>query len=183
MIKKRRQQKEIVSIREKYSKGELSKEILKGLAVGGLIIASFALPGLPQVFSLFGAKDARSRYRIKRSIESMEKQKLIKIYKKDGKEVVEIINGGKKKILKYKLDDMKIIRPKKWDRHWRIIAFDIPEKHKLARTSLSNKLTEMEIYPLQKSFFICPFDCKNEVDFIGEFFNVRKYIHYFMQGK
>ena len=177
---KKKKKQETKSIRDNYSRGELAKEILKGLAVGGLIVASFALPNLPQIFSLLGIKSARDRYRIKRATESLKKQKLIDIYEKDGEQVMEISEQGKKKILKYNFEDMKITRPKKWDRCWRIIVFDIPEKHKIARSALTRKLKEMELYPFQKSVFVCPFECRNEIDFIGEFFNVRKFIHYFV---
>jgi len=179
MVKLKNQQ-EKVSIREKYNRGELAKEILKGLALGGLIVASFALPNLPQVFSFFGIKNAKDRYRMKRAIESLKKGKLIEIYEKGDDEIMEITEKGKKKILKYKFDDMNLVRPKKWDGLWRIISFDIPERYKRERNALTGKLKDMEIYPLQKSVFICPFECHNEIDFVGEVLDVRKYIHYFV---
>ncbi|MBU2109524.1 hypothetical protein KKB71_01010 [Patescibacteria group bacterium] len=170
----------IKSIRDNYSKGELAKEILKGLAVGGLIIASFALPNLPQVFHLFGVKTSRERYKMNRILQNLEKQKLIDIYEKGEDMVMEITERGKKRILKYKFDEIVIARPKKWDEYWRMIIFDIPERYKKGRDALTKKLKEMEIYPLQKSVFICPFDCRNEVDFVSEFFDVRKFVHYFV---
>jgi DNA-binding transcriptional regulator PaaX len=172
--------KEKISIRDDYKKGGLAKEILKGLAIGGLIVASLALPNLPQVFSLLGIKSAKDRYRIKRAMQTLQKQKLIEIYEKEGKEIIKITEGGKKRVLIYKFDDIKIIRPKKWDNLWRVISFDIPEKHRKERKALSNKLNDMEIYPLQKSVFICPFPCKDEIDFVSEILNIRKYIHLFI---
>ncbi len=178
-----RMTKEKISIRNDYKKGELAKEILKGLAIGGLIIASFALPNLPQVFSLFGVKNAKDRYRIKRTMRTLQKQKLIEIYEKDDKEIIKITVNGEKRVLIYKFDDIKITRPKKWDGSWRIISFDIPEKHRKGRKALSNKLNDMEIYPLQKSVFICPFPCEDEIDFISEILNIRKYIHFFIAQK
>jgi DNA-binding transcriptional regulator PaaX len=180
MIKLNKKQKKEKSIRNDYSKRKLVKEILKGLAIGGLIVASFALPGLPQIFSLLGINNAKDRYRIKRAVEALKNQKLINIYKKDGEQVVEITEKGEKRVLKYKFDEMKIERPKKWDRCWHIVSFDIPEKHKRGRDALTRKLKEIELYPLQKSVFICPFECRDEIDFIGEIFNIRKFIHYFM---
>jgi len=167
------------SLRDNYSKGELVKEILKGLAMGGLIVASFALPNLPQVFSFFGVKSAKDRYRIKRAIQYLEKQKLIDFYEKGDGQIMEITEKGEKRILKYKIDEIKIARPKKWDGYWRVIIFDIPERYKRARSALTRKLKEMEIYPLQKSVFACPFECRDEIDFIGEFFEVKKFIYYF----
>lgn len=168
------------SIRDNYSKGELAKEILKGLALGGLIVASFALPNLPQVFSFFGIKSAKDRRRLKRAIQTLEKQKLINLYEKGDELIMEITERGEKRILKYKIDEVKIVRPRKWDGQWRIVMFDIPENYKKARDALSRKLKELELYPLQKSVFVCPFECRDEIDFVSEFFNVRKFIHYFI---
>ncbi len=179
-VRLKKRQKEEKSLRNNDSRRELTKEILKGLALGGLIVASFALPGLPQIFSLLGINNAKDRYRVKRAIEALENKKLINIYEKDGEQVVEITEKGGKRVLKYKFDEIKIERPKKWDGYWRIIAFDIPEKHKRGRDALTQKLKEMELYPLQKSVFICPFECRDEIDFIGEIFNIRKFIHYFL---
>ncbi len=178
MMKMKKQ--EIKSIRDNYSKGELAKEILKGLAIGGLIVASFALPNLLQVFSFFGIKTARERYKMNRILQNLEKQKLIDIYEKGKDMVMEITEKGKKRILKYKIDETYLIRPKKWDGYWRMIIFDIPERYKKGRDALTRKLKEMEIYPLQKSVFICPFECWDEIDFVSEFFNVRKFVHYFV---
>ena len=171
---------EIKSIRDNYSKGELAKEILKGLAIGGLIVASFALPNLPQIFSLFGVKTSRERYKMNRILQNLEKQKLIDIYEKGDDIVMEITEKGKKRILKYKFDEIVIVRSKKWDGYWRMIIFDIPERYKKGRDALTRKFKEMEIYPLQKSVFICPFECKDEIDFVGEFFNIRRFVHYFV---
>ena len=167
------------SIKDNYSRGEMAKKILRGLAIGGLIVASFALPNLPQVFSFLGIKNAKDRRRAKRVIQELKKQKLINLYEKGDYLVMEITERGEKRVLKYKIDEVKIMRPKKWDGYWRVIMFDIPESYKRARDALSSKLKEMELYPLQKSVFVCPFECRDEIDFIGEFFNVRKFVHYF----
>lgn len=168
-----------VGIRDNSQKYELTKEILRGLALGGLIVASFALPNLPQVFGLLGIKTAKERKRIKRAVESLKKQKLIDLYEKGDDMVMEITERGEKRVLKYKIDEVKIARPKKWDGYWRVVMFDIPENYKKARNALSGKLKEMELYRLQKSVFVCPFECKDEIDFISEFFNVEKFVHYF----
>ncbi|MFA4890099.1 MAG: hypothetical protein WC587_00475 [Candidatus Paceibacterota bacterium] len=169
-----------ISIRDKYAKGELAKDILKGLAIGGLIVASFALPNLPQVFNFFGIKNSKEKFKLNRALRNLQSQKLIDIYKKGNDMVMEITEKGNKKILKYKFDELELIRPKKWDGYWRVIVFDIPEKYKKARSALTNKLKEMEFYPLQKSVFVCPFECDDEIDFITEFFNVRRFVRFLL---
>ncbi len=162
-----------------YSRNELAKEILKGLAVGGLILTSLAAPNILKIAELFGVKNYRDRFKFKRTSTSLQRKKLINIYEKDGDQIMEITEKGKKKVLKYKFDDLKINTPEKWDKKWRIVIFDIPEPHKTARMALNQKLKELHFYPLQKSVFVFPYDCKDEIEFISNFFAVRKYINYF----
>ena len=161
-----------------YSRGEIAKGILLGLAAGGFVAVSLALPNFPQVLKFFN-NNTKERYRIKRAIFSLKNKKLVKTYLKDGQEFMEITENGRKKVLFYRLDEIKIKRNKKWDGFWRVAAFDIPERHRKARMALSRKMKEMGLLSLQKSLFISPFDFLDELDFIGDVFNVRKYILYF----
>src|SRR3989344_392154 len=161
-----------------YRNGEIAKEILKGLAIGGFIVAMAAMPGLTYIIPLFKPKNARDRYRIKRVVEELHKKKLVNIYTKNGNEVVEITKAGTKKVLEYNFDEMKLKVPKKWDGWWRIVMFDIPQSKKKARDAVSWKIKKLGLYPIQKSVFVAPYICKNEIDFIGEFFGVRDHIIY-----
>ena len=51
--------------------------------------------------------------------------------------------------------------------------FDVPEERKMARRAIHNALKELGCVQYQKSVFVTPFPCKNEVDFIGDYFGVR----------
>ena len=79
-------------------------------------------------------------------------------------------------------DELRPERQRKWDYKWRIIMFDIPEKFKKGRDALAKKMKDMEIYPMQKSVYVCPFHCKDEIDFVSEVFGVRKFVHYVIAG-
>jgi len=72
------------------------------------------------------------------------------------------------------IDALKIKRPKKWDKKWRIIVFDISELKKLYRDAFRGKLKELGFYPLQKSVWICPFDCRDEIELLREFFGLKE---------
>ena len=56
------------------------------------------------------------------------------------------------------------------DGEWRIVIFDIPEKFKKAREALRMKLKELGFLELQKSVFIFPYECEDEINFIVEVF-------------
>ncbi len=161
-----------------YSHGELAKDILKGLALGGFIVACAVVPNLPQVLKLFGVSSSRDSFRFMRTVKNLQKQKMVSVYRKGGQDVIEITVAGKRKVLSYNLDEMQLKKTKKWNGMWHIVMFDIPEFKKNARGALSRKVREFGLYPLQKSVFVSPYSCKDEIDFIGEFFGVRKHIVY-----
>jgi len=138
-------------MKKTYTKGELAKMILLGVAATGLVFVCVALPGLAQVYNLFNPKNSRDRKRLYQSISQLKKQKFIKIYRKNGNDVIEITEKGKRKILEYKLEDMEIKRPKKWDGLYRIIMFDIPEKKGGVRREVSQLLKDIGTIRLQKS--------------------------------
>ena len=80
--------------------------------------------------------------------------------------------------MKFKLDDIKIKKPKKWDKQWRIVIFDIPNKFKKAREAIRKKLKELGFIKLQESVFVFPYECENEINFIVEVFQIRPFIRF-----
>ena len=96
----------------------------------------------------------------------------------DGTTTMVLTEFGKKHALTYQIDTIIIPPMNKWDRKWRIVMFDVPEKHKKARDALSRSLKNMGFEQLQKSVFVHPFECSKEIIFVAEFFNVRPYIRH-----
>jgi len=94
----------------------------------------------------------------------------------DGATKITITQSGKTKSIEFKIDEMNIKKPKIWDKKWRIVVFDIPEKHKKAREAIRECLNNLGFYKFQKSVFVLPFECSDEIDFITEYFNVRSYV-------
>ncbi|MBI5798998.1 MAG: hypothetical protein HZB10_03630 [Candidatus Yonathbacteria bacterium] len=165
-------------MKDNYEKGELAKEILKGLALGGFIVLCIAMPNVAQVAKLFQATKSKDKYRFDRAMNGLRRKKFIRVYQKGGQDVVEITREGKRKVLEYNIDEMELKRPRRWNGKWHIIIFDIPESKKNARYALNRKVREFGLYPLQKSVLVSPYLCRNEIDFIGEFFGVRDHIIY-----
>lgn len=114
-----------------------------------------------------------------RTVWKLRRSKLLE-FKEDGHGFVRAVltETGKRRILSYRFEDMEINKPKRWDGKWRIVAFDIPENKKAARNALGGKMKSMGLLPFQKSLWIYPYECQNEIDFIAEIFEVGRYVHY-----
>lgn len=98
----------------------------------------------------------------------------------DGTVSLTLTDAGKKKILQYDPNSIKIKKPMRWDGFWRVVIFDIPEYKKKARDALANRLKYLGFYPIQKSVFIYPYECKDEIDFITEIFDLRPHVRFIL---
>ena len=89
-----------------------------------------------------------------------------------------LTDKGKQKALTYNLDEMKIKKPKHWDKKWRIVLFDVPEKARKIRDAFRYHLKQLGFYEFQKSVFIHPYDCKDEIDYLIEVYDARRFIRF-----
>ncbi|OGF82849.1 hypothetical protein A3B18_02110 [Candidatus Giovannonibacteria bacterium RIFCSPLOWO2_01_FULL_46_13] len=91
---------------------------------------------------------------------------------------IDLSDRGKARWLRYKLKDIKLSRQKRWDRKWRMVLFDIQESKKKTRDALRRKLKEIGFLEFQKSVFVYPYPCRDEINFIINFFDVAEFVYY-----
>lgn len=114
---------------------------------------------------------------IDRTIQSLYTSKLIEIHElSNGKTLMKLTEKGKEKLLLMNVEAIKIPKPNLWDEKWRVVLFDIPEEKKWARDALRQKLVEIGFRELQKSVLIYPYPCQDQLDFLIEYFDVRRYV-------
>ena len=54
-----------------------------------------------------------------------------------------------------------IMKKRKWDRRWRVVIFDIPERRKNIRDRLRLFMNEYGFVRIQDSVWIYPYDCED----------------------
>lgn len=70
----------------------------------------------------------------------------------------------------------------KWDGKWRVILFDIPQEMSRQRVALRRKLRWLGLSPLQKSVFVFPYPCAEEVGEFASRLEVTDYIDIITAG-
>ncbi|MEK7542667.1 MAG: hypothetical protein AAB524_03120 [Patescibacteria group bacterium] len=168
-------------MKERY--GEIAKQILVIIGVAGVVVLAAAAPGvlyaaklLDKNQSQFPKKDRTQR--TTQAIRRLQKNRLLTIKEKKGKFVVELTKEGKRKFKEIQFEKLQITKPPRWDKKWRMVIFDIPDKsHKRARDVLRGKLKEWNFYPLQKSVWVCPWPCENEIQLVAEMYGIASYIN------
>src|SRR3989338_11535579 len=74
-----------------------------------------------------------------------------------------LTEAGEKKLRHWELEDYKLKRPHKWDKKWRVIIFDIPEKKKKVRNQIRNLFISAGLFRLPDSVWVYPYDCEDIV--------------------
>lgn len=157
-----------MSSARKVKAAHYSREILKYLLVAGALAVAGGSPYISKyaVQKIFQANSQRKKTN---SFYYLKKRGFIQV-QRDGHDIrVALTKRGKELAGKYQIDDLSMPRPKKWDRKWRVIVFDIPSTSNMIRDIFRRKLKEFGFYQLQKSTWIYPFECKEEVRLLREF--------------
>jgi DNA-binding transcriptional regulator PaaX len=160
--------------------GEIQQKILL-LLLGGLALG---LSGSPKTYFqiLKGItkewKEIEARA-LRRAIRSLYESKLVtEKQNPDGTITIILTAQGKQKALTYDFEKMEIKKPQKWDEKWRVVLFDIPENRKKIRDALRFHLKNLGLYEFQKSVFVHPYDCQDEIDYLIEFYDIRRFVRF-----
>ena len=154
-------------------KSEVVKDIFRWLAAAGAVYIAASSPYF--IRNLLRAwKRARkySRRRLTNTFWRLKKEGLIEIRREGHQIYVGLTEEGKKKAGWMQIDELRIKRPKKWDGKWRLIIFDIAELKRIYREAFRGKLKELGFEPLQRSVWVHPFDCRDEIELLRDFFGL-----------
>lgn len=155
--------------------------IMATLSIGNIVLSGSIAPGLLTLNN--SRKKSGKRYtetQLRNAYYNLRRKKLIEIIRdNEGIIKVKLSNKGKKRIKEFSFHSLKIKKPFHWDRKWRILIFDIPTKPKIynqAREALRKKIKELGFYQMQKSVWVYPYECEDEILLIAELYHVQKYI-------
>lgn len=140
--------------------------LLAAVALTGVVLVATIAPNAPAVLSkLPSFKRAKLRYQYKTALGRLAAQGHVVFEKRDGKQYARITESGRK-ILAFEQEKAKLSNAKKkrWNRRWRVVIFDVPEKRRQTRDRLRKIMERTGFARLQDSVWVFPYDCE---DFIA----------------
>ncbi|MFZ2299874.1 MAG: hypothetical protein WAW00_01915, partial [Candidatus Moraniibacteriota bacterium] len=140
----------------KFKNGELRAIILAAIVLPGAVSLALMAPNAVQIIKLFKKMDRKYQTptHLRKVVEKMRKQGYLSVKKYGGEEKVILMDKGRYELLKYKLRERKLQIPKKWDRKWRIIIFDIQETRRLLRDKIREQIQRFGFHKLQQSVWV-----------------------------
>jgi len=154
-------------------KSEIVKDVLIWLLTAGTVYIAASSPYfIRNLLKNYRKWRKYSSKKIYNTFYLLQKQGCIRIENKGHQIYISLTEKGRKKAGIFQINDLKINKPKEWDRKWRLIIFDISELKRIYRESFRGKLKDLGFTPLQKSVWIYPFDCSAEIELLRDFFGL-----------
>ncbi len=147
-----------IKSKKKARRGEIQKIVLRAIATTGVLAVALVAPQVLGAMGKLGLlPNLRQSEIIKSSASKLVKRGLL-VYK-DGH--YQLTHEGEKTLRLWEIADYKLNKPKHWDKKWRVVIFDIPEKKKKIRDQVRNLFVSAGFERLQDSVWVYPYDCEN----------------------
>lgn len=182
-------------LQQKFTKEEIHKkyapikQVLTLIGTGAFFAMAMIAPNTTRLGKAFLQSNEDYDWKkynpfyLRRAIKRLQKEKLVEITEENEQQVVKLTQRGKRRILKYSLDELEIKIPKSWDGKWRIVIYDVKtNKHNL-RSSFRETLKRIGFIQLQESVFIIPYPCDEEIAFLREYYGVGDEVIYIIAHK
>jgi len=176
----------------KLKRWELTKAVLEivilGLISGG---GSWTRPTLPLMIKAI--IEALKEYKkieveekkVRRILKNFEEKEILSLAEKDGDVYVRSLNKDNPALIKYSLKPILDFKQKnkKWTGKWYLVFFDVPEIQRNKRNYLRIFLKKLGFYPYQKSVYLFPYECEEEIKLIKKIVEGGKYMKYIVAEK
>lgn len=162
-IARRRKNKKIQSV------------ILATIATTGLVATALVAPNVIGALAKLGyLPHKRDEESIKRARQRLVEKGLLEY--KGG--FFRITHSGEIELRKYEISIFKHRKPKRWDKKWRVLIFDIPDKRKGLRDRVRKTLVAIGFTRLQDSVWVYPYNCEDLLALLKADFKIGKDLRY-----
>ncbi len=155
-------------------KDSLAVRILKGVAITGMVAIAATSP----YFGLNLLK-ALERRKFKKSLTYLKSRGYVRILSESPEGMkIEITREGERVIKYVDVSELTLPQPITWDQKWRIIVFDIPNWKSKNRDAFRVRIKELGFRLVQKSVWVYPHECREQIMILRKFYDIEKYVTY-----
>lgn len=146
-------------------RGYLQKAVLSTIAVAGILAVGVVAPNTLQLLGKFGIIK-RFGDKSRKAVSVLARKGYVKFEEEDGSRRVRITPAGRRFL---EAEERKAqlqggaVRPKRWDRRWRLVIFDVPEYRKSIRDKLRRQVISFGFLRVQDSVWVYPYECEELV--------------------
>lgn len=153
--------------------GAFQAAALAVVAIGVVVFIAATAPNVAQLLKYFPGykKGARFNFQVKSALSRLAAKGLVVFIEKGDKRYARITESGKH-MLDLETARMQIGKKKRWDRRWRLVIFDIPERRRSVRIRLRKFMASCGFERLQDSVWAYPYDCEDLIALVKAEFRI-----------
>ena len=142
--------------------GTFQQAMLAAVVVGSVVVVATTIPNAARLLKYFPGykKGARFNYQAKSALGRLAGKGLVTFDEENGKRYARITEKGER-VLQMETERVAMTKKRKWDRRWRVVIFDVPERRKSVRDRLRRFMDGYGFVRLQDSVWIYPYDCED----------------------
>lgn len=172
------------------------RAVLTLLGVGTILAGTVFIPTLPvaikPIIDFYEKRQRKNDFkqwsrfnqpRLRFILKRLYQQKVVEISEEDGETIVKLTDKGRVKYMKYRLEEMMIDKSPKWDGKWRLIIYDIGKERRVLSEIFRSFLCKMEFLKLQRSVYLTPYKCDEQIEFLRQFYGLDKEVLYLLVEK
>lgn len=153
----------------------IQKAVLQSVAAVGLLSVALLAPNAVQILKLF---DSKKRKYLRQAINTSRQRLIANGFLKYENGFLGLTKKGENKLWEIEQRNYKIPPHKQWDRKWRVLIFDIPERKRNLRDKVRLTLSSIGFKRLQHSVWVYPHDCEDLITLIKADFKIGKELLY-----
>jgi len=163
------------SAKKKAKKKQITSIILGTIGIAGVLGVALVAPNVIGAMGKLGMlPTGRQKEIINRARDCLLKQGLLR--RENG--FLRLTPKGQDKFRLLQARESAMTRPRRWDKRWRVLIFDIPEYRKSLRDKIRHTLETIGFVRLQDSVWIYPYDCEDLIALLKADFKIGKDILY-----
>lgn len=156
--------------KRRYYYGQTELELIDAIQCGLISSVYYTFFRLPIVLREYFKKQGPKKF--EKSIKRLEGKGIVHL----SGEIIKLTKKGKELAKMFQLEKITIQSPAKWDKTWRLISYDIPEKLKNERMYFQRSLKKLNFRKIHESLWVYPHECEEEVALIAFNLKVSEYV-------
>jgi hypothetical protein len=113
---------------------------------------------------------------VSRIVNEFRRQELVTFSKESYGLRMQLTVKGIHRLQRAQLESITIPVPDVWDKKWHMVLFDIPARRAESRYIITSQLKRLGFVMVQRSMWLCPYPCFNEVAQLLVYANLQPFV-------
>lgn len=165
--------------RTRRKRRDIQNAVLSAVGIAGILAVTMIAPNIFQVLPRSLGDKYKLGYRAKTAAGRLAKKGLLRFIQRNGVRCAELTEKGRQALA---LETVKMAHqsehPRRWDKRYRLVMFDVPQYRRATRDRLRSIVRECGFLRLQDSVWIYPYDCEELIALIKADIRIGKDVLY-----